>query len=103
MITINGDVYVTNYGQPINEIVGDELPFDDCGLDYDLDCELCDLDEEDEVEIEFDLRDDERFEDYTDEYVELLSDFVKEAYKTDFCPHCLASLFDLFLEIYLDE
>lgn len=51
MITINGDVYITNYGQPINEIVGDELEFDDdlgCDGDCDGNCEDYDLDEEDE-------------------------------------------------------
>lgn len=104
MITINGDVYITNYGQPINEIVGDELEFDD-NLDCDGNCELCDSCEEDEyddVEIEFDLRDDDRFADYPDEYIELLSSFVEEAYKIE-CPHCLASLFDLFLEIHLED
>ena len=50
-ITINGDIYITNYGQPINEIVGEELDFDyddlDCGDDCNGDCELCDLCEDD--------------------------------------------------------
>ena len=58
-------------------------------------CVIHEEDEYDDVEIEFDLRDDDRFADYPDEYIELLSSFVEEAYKIE-CPHCLASLFDLF-------
>ena len=118
-ITINGDVYITNYGQTLDELVGEDvnIPFDDfndddedCDDDCDgncYDCEYGDEDDDDEDDeeddkIEFDLMEDERFEDYPERYIELLSDFVKSTYDTDFCPYCLASLFDDFLEIYLE-
>lgn len=97
MITINGDVYITNYGKPINEIVGEEFDFDYDDLDCNDDCELCDLcEDDDEVEIEFDLRNDERFVMYPQEYIDLLSRTVKEIYKTDGCPACIAEILDKY-------
>lgn len=112
MITINGDMHVTIYGKSLDELC-DDLPFDDdceCNCDFDWDndydydiaYEDCDRDDCCEGEIEFDLKDNEEFADYTDEYLELLSVFVKEIYNTDGCPHCIATLLDGFLDIQLD-
>lgn len=89
-ITINGDIYITNYGQTLDEIVGNnkdvELPtfsFDDED-DYcdescdDCDCEDCEFYEDEEYE-ETDI--DELVDDITDFYTEILCE--------DFCcPEC---------------
>lgn len=94
MITINGDVFVMVYNKEL------DLPFDDecCDIDeYAEDCEdcgFCDDDDEeyDDCGVEFDLRTDENFSMYPDDYIQHLTRIVKEIYKTDFCPYCIAKL-----------
>ena len=114
MITINGDIYITNYGQPLNELAEDEQFEDFDELDCDGDCEDCDLYESDEcdddeelpftdVEVEFDLSKDERFANYPKEYLDLLSKYAKEMYKTDFCSYCICDLLDSLLDEYLED
>lgn len=59
-------------------------------------------DEEDEFEVEFDLGEDERFYIYTDDYRDMLTEYVKRIYDADMCPHCLAILFDEFVDEVLE-
>lgn len=75
-ITINGDVYITNYGQTLDELTegmefDDFGEFDDCDCDYCDDCTFCDCDCED-----FDEEDDYIFlmDEVVDMYVDLLSE-----------------------------
>lgn len=107
------EIYFEDFEISVDEDL--DIPFDDideddytedCDLECDGNCYDCEYgdetDDDDDDDVEFDLMEDERFEDYPERYIELLSDFVKSAYDTDFCPYCLASLFDDFLEIYLE-
>ena len=80
MITINGDIYITNYGQPINEIVGEEQEFDYDELDCDGDCELCACDECNE--------DDEKIT--LGELVEYYAQEISDNECT--CPECIESI-----------
>lgn len=106
MIRLNGSVFID--GEEIHfedfeiEIDDDlEIPFDDF-YDDDEDeychgyCEDCE--DEDEFEIEFDLDDNENFDEYTDTYKETLTRYVHKVYESDLCPHCLAKLFDEFVD-----
>lgn len=84
MITINGDIYITNYNQSLDELIGDELdmPFSDIDWDETLceDCDDCDDFEADAIE------------DLIDEYVELLTESC-------LCPDCIKSIIvDLLMD-----
>lgn len=109
MIKLNGLVIVNNdemYFQDFTIETDEELdlPFDyltDEEEDYyDCDCDDCDCYDDDEDEIEFDLDDDERFDNYTDDFKSFLSKYVRKVYDTDFCPYCIA---DIFSSFYDDE
>lgn len=107
-ITLNGsifidskEVYFEDFDVEINEDL--DLPFDfltDDEEDYCVgDCEDCEFCEnEDEDKIEFDLDDDERFDSYSQDYKYFLSEHVRKIYDTDFCPHCIAEILDVFYE-----
>lgn len=106
-ITLNGsifiggeEVYLEDFEVEINKKL--DLPFDylaDNEEDYcDGDCDYCDCYDDDEDEIEFDLDDDELFDNYTDDYKNLLSKYVRKIYNTDFCPNCIADVLNIFYD-----
>lgn len=91
-ITINGDIYITNYGQTLDEIVGnnDDLEnsfnffIDDEDGDCEGNCNDCDFDD-----CEFYEEDDEDEETDIDEIVDDITDFYTEILCEDFCcPEC---------------
>lgn len=109
MIRLNGsifidgvEIYLEDFEIEIDEDL--ETPFDDFDDDdedeychgYCEDCDECE--DEDEFEIEFDLDDNENFDEYTDGYKDTLAKYVRKVYETDLCPHCLARLFDEFMD-----
>ena len=115
-ITINGDVFFGGeeiYFEDFEVSVDEDLdtPFDDideedytedCALDCEgncYDCEYGDEDDEDDDDVEFDLTEDERFEDYSEEYIDLLSKTVKKIYGACGCPACISEILNEFLEI----
>lgn len=87
---------------PFDELIEDdfeEFDFDDEEDCCDGNCEDCEFDEDDEnTTVEFDLDDDERFDSYTDDYKNFLSEYVRKIYDTDFCPYCIAEVLDLLVE-----
>ena len=82
-ITINGDIYITNYGQSLNELT-EGTDFDDFEDDY---CD-CDCDDFDDFEDEYIFLMDET----VDMYVDLLSDVCA-------CEECTK---DILLEFLSD-
>ncbi|MDD2496334.1 MAG: hypothetical protein PHE29_14240 [Tissierellia bacterium] len=119
-ITINGDVFFGGeeiYFEDFEVAVDEDLdiPFDDldeedytedCDLECDgncYDCEYGDEDDEDDDDVEFDLIEDERFDDYSKEYRGLLTKFVNRIYGADGCPFCLAEVLNEFLDNYLED
>lgn len=85
MITINGDIYITNYGQPLNELAEDKQFEDFDELDCDGDCEDCDLYESDECDDEEELSIEEIVDKLTTFYAEILSDGC-------ICPECIKKI-----------
>lgn len=87
-ITINGDIYITNYGQTLDELTEgmefDEFgEFDDCDCDYCDDCTFCDCDCEDGDFID-------PLEVLIEEYAELLVDDCS-------CFDCIEEILEYFL------
>ena len=91
-ITINGDIYITNYGQTLDEIARNnedlDLPFDYDDKDNDYctccidDCEDCELyEDEDEEEVDID----ELVDDLTSIYADILCGEIC-------CPECTKNI-----------
>lgn len=117
MITINGDIYITNYGQTLDELVGEELPFnhvddiddfgisgfgkgydedytEDCDLECDgncYDCEYGDGDEDDEEDDSLNP-----LEKLIEEYAEFLVD-------ENLCIDCVKNVLENFVYELISE
>lgn len=106
-ITINGDIYITNYGQTLDEIVGNneeyDLPSDFltddeedsyCNVCND-DCEDCGLYDSDDRYNDDEIDIDELVDALTDVYAEELSDSC-------LCPECVKDLLVEFIRDFID-
>lgn len=82
MITINGDIYITNYGQTLDELVETETEVDtedelDCDNNYSEECE-----------------DEEDYKASIEEIIDELTSFYAEILSNDdcLCPECIKKI-----------
>lgn len=102
-ITINGDIYITNYGQPINDIVGDsedtDLPFDFFTDDEEEYCNCCNDDCED-CEFYEGEDEDRSVDKIVDELTSIYADILTDS--ECLCPECTKDVLVQMIRDFVD-